>query len=69
MENNSIKSEDKKQNEPMNKINDLINISLKESNYTFTMYKSIINAKYNHGNRKTFILQKMENDSIIILIT
>ena len=69
LENNSIKNEDKKQNEPLNKINDLINISLKESNYTFTMYKSIKNAKYNHGNRKTFILQKMENDSIVILIT
>ena len=26
-------------------------------------------GEYNHGNRKTFILQKMENDSIVILIT
>ena len=63
------KTEEKKQNEQDNKINELMNISMKESNYTFTMYKSIKNAKYNHGNRKTFILQKMEMDSIVILIT
>ena len=57
-------------NESNNKINnELLNISLKESNYAFTMYKNIQNARYNHGNRKTFILQKMEGDSIVILIT
>ena len=69
LENNSGKIEEKKPNGPENQVNDLINVTLKESNYTFTMYKSIKNAKYNHGNRKTFILQKIENDSIVILIT
>ena len=63
------KTENKMQIEQEYKINDLINISLKETSYAFTMYKCIKNANYNHGNRKTFILQKMENDSIIILIT
>ena len=52
-----------------NKIKKLINISLKESNFAFTMYKNIINAKYNHGNRKTFIHQKIGNDNLIILVT
>ena len=58
-------------NEPSNNINnnELLNVSLKESNYAFTMYKNIQNARYNHGNRKTFILQKTEGDSIVILIT
>ena len=69
LENNIPKSEDKKQIDPDNKINELINVSLKESSYTFTMYKNIKNAKYNHGNRKTFILQKIESDSIVVLIT
>ena len=51
-----------------NQINKLINISLKYSDYAFTMYKNIINAKYNHGNRKTFIHQKIGNDNLIILV-
>jgi len=50
-------------------INKIINISLKESNYAFSMYKNIISAKYNNGNRKTFIHQKMGNDHIIILVS
>ena len=50
------------------KLDKLINISLKESNYAFTMYNNIINADYNHGNRKTFIHQKIDNDDLIILI-
>ena len=70
LENNGIKNENKNNIiDNSNKINELINISLKDSNYAFTMYKSIKKAKYNHGNRKTFILQKMENDSIVVLIT
>ena len=69
LENNSIKNEKNIQNDYSNKINELINVSLKESNYAFTMYKNISKAKYNHGNRKTFILQKIENDSIVVLIT
>ena len=68
LENNGIKSENKIQNDNSDKLNELINVSLKESNYAFTMYKSIKKAKYNHGNRKTFILQKIENDSIVVLI-
>ena len=50
------------------KINKIINISLNDSNYAFTMYKNIINAKYNSGNRKTFIHQKIGNDNLIILV-
>ena len=69
LENNSIQNNNAIQSETDNKINELIDLSLKDSNYTYTLYKSIKNAKYNHGNRKTFILQKMENDSIVILIT
>ena len=56
------------ENESKNKINKLAKIFLKESNYAFTMYKNIIDAKYNHGNRKTFIHQKIGNDNIIILV-
>ena len=52
-----------------NNINKIINISLKDSNFAFSMYKNIINAKYNHGNRKTFIHQKIGNDDIVILIS
>ena len=61
---NSIVSEGSEDNQ----VNKLINISLKYSNYAFTMYKNIINAKYNNGNRKTFIHQKIENDNLIILV-
>ena len=63
-ENNNIKIEES----GSDKIDKLINISLIESKYAFTMYKNIINAKYNHGNRKTFIHQKIGNDNLIILI-
>ena len=51
-----------------NNVDKIINISLTESNFAFTMYKNIINAKYNHGNRKTFVHQKIGNEDIIILI-
>ena len=68
-ENNSLNKSTINLENDKNKIDKLANISLKESNYAFTMYKNIINAEYNHGNRKTFIYQKIGDENIIILIS
>ena len=52
-------------NEPLN--NDS-RIYLSESRKAYTLYKNIISAEYNIKNRKTFILQHFNDDSLIIII-
>ena len=43
-------------------------IYLNESRKAFTLYKNIVDAEYNIKNRRTFILQHFNNDSLIIII-
>ena len=43
-------------------------IYLKESRKAYTLYQNIISAEYNCNNRKSFILQIFNNDSLIIII-